>query len=160
MATHHASPKVAPVAMMANPDASQARASIEGDGSTDPRLMTGGLEPRTLPARDVDATNIEDRYVQFIFYCNPSIPQSKDTTELRKGFQSLPRTDGKTFQIFHLFDLVRKLEEQEIKTWSQLVVDMGVEPPDISKNQSTQKVQQYAVRLKVRLTEGLMLFAN
>ena len=30
-------------------------------------------------------------------------------------------------------------------------MELGVEPPDREKNQSTQKVQQYAVRLKVSL---------
>ena len=136
--------------MMGHPSAEQPRVSIESEGSPDLRgVANNSPETRSLPPRDVDAANIEDRYVQFIFYCNPSIPSSKDTTELRKGLQSLPRTDGKTFQVFTLFELVRKLEEKEIETWSQLVVVMGVEPPDISKNQSTQKVQQYAVRLKV-----------
>ena len=155
MGSHQPSPRVAPVAMMAHPDAERARVSIESDSSPDLRgIVNDSSETRSLPSRDVDAANIENRYVQFIFYCNPSIPSSKDTTELRKGFQSLPRTDGKTFQIFTLFELVRKLEEKEIETWSQLVVVMGVEPPDISKNQSTQKVQQYAVRLKVWQSSG------
>ena len=151
MRAHQPSPRVAPVAIMAHPhpEADQSRMSIEGDGSLDGKGITGHPETRSLPSRDVDAPSIEDSYVQFIFYCNPSIPLSTDTTELRKGFQSMPRTDGKTFQIFTLFDLVQKFENKEIETWSQLVVAMGVEPPDISKNQSTQKVQQYAVRLKV-----------
>lgn len=92
---------------------------------------------------------MEDYYVQFVFYCNPSLPLTTDTMELRKGFHSMPRTDGKTFDAYTLYELLQKLETKELESWSQLVIEMGVEPPDTSKNQSTQKVGQYAVRLKV-----------
>lgn len=88
-------------------------------------------------------------YTQFILYCNPSIPDDVDTTELRKGFRAPPRSDNKSFDPFVLFGLISRLEAKEIKTWTDLVVEFGVERPDPDKNQSTQKVQQYAVRLKV-----------
>jgi len=84
-------------------------------------------------------------------YCNPSVPLDTDTAELRKVFRSPPKSDGKTFSTFTLFELIRKLEEKEIKTWAQLAVDLGVEKPDFDKGQSSQKVQQYSVRLKVSL---------
>jgi hypothetical protein len=42
------------------------------------------------------------------------------------------------------------LDSKEIQTWTRLALDLGVEPPDMEKGQSTQKVQQYSVRLKVR----------
>ena len=102
-----------------------------------------------MPDRNVNNENMEDAYIQFVFYCNPYIATSTDTTELRKGFNSLPKTDGKTFSAFPLFELIRKLEAKEIETWAQLVVEMGVKQPDVASGQSTQKVQQYAVRLKV-----------
>lgn len=105
--------------------------------------------PRILPSVEISPENVEDAYVQFMFYCNPFISTAIDTTELRKGFRSPPKTDGKTFDTFVLFELIKKLNNKEIETWSQLVIELGVEPPDISKNQSTQKVQQFAVRLKV-----------
>ena len=107
---------------------------------------------RALPSREIDGASIEDAYVQFIMYCNPSIPADTDTTELRKGFRTPPKTDGKMFSPFTLFGLISRLEAHELKTWTQLVLELGVEPPDTSKNQSTQKVQQYAVRLKVQIT--------
>ena len=106
--------------------------------------------PRRLPLVEVKQDSIEDAYVQFILYCNPNIPLSTDTTELRRGFRSPPKTDGKVFDTYTLYGLIRRLEIKEIETWSQLVIEMGVEPPDATKNQSTQKVQQFAVRLKVR----------
>ena len=104
---------------------------------------------RNLPSRDVEDGTLDDAYVQFIMYCNPSVPLDVDTAELRKGFRNPPKSDGKSFSPFRLYELISKLELAEIKTWNQLVIDLGVDLPDAAKNQSSQKVQQYAVRLKV-----------
>lgn len=106
---------------------------------------------RSLPATDnISADNLDEIYAAFILYCNPYFPSSHDTTELKKIFKKPPMSDNKTFDPYNLFELLKKLEKGEIKTWIQLALDLGVEPPDIEKGQSTQKVQQYAVRLKVR----------
>ena len=105
--------------------------------------------PRTLPDKDITAETLEDAYVQFIWYCNPTLASTYSTDELRRGFASVPRADGKTFQTWALFELVRRLERGEIATWNILVVELGVEKPDTSKGQSGQKLGQYAVRLKV-----------
>lgn len=110
---------------------------------------TDQAETRVLPSREVTDENIDDAYVLFIFYCNPNVPSSVDTSELRKTFRCPPRSDGKSFSVFTLFELIRKLDTKEIKTWIQLAIELGVEPPSMEKKQSTQKVQQYAVRLKV-----------
>ena len=96
-------------------------------------------------------TTLEDHYVAFIFYCNPSLPSNLSTAELRRGFRSVPRTDGKSFETLTVFRLVGKLEKVEISTWIQLVTELGVEPPDLAKGGSGQKLQQYGVRLKVRM---------
>lgn len=104
---------------------------------------------RALPSIEVTDESLDNAYVDFILYCNPAIPTNVDTTELRKGFRSPPKSDGKSFSPFVLFGLISKLEGKEIKTWTQLVIELGVELPDPNKNQSSQKVQQYAVRLKV-----------
>lgn len=61
----------------------------------------------------------------------------------------MPRSDGRTFAVFDLFALIRRLEARELESWAQLVGELGVEPPDMAKSQSAQKVQQFAVRLKV-----------
>ena len=106
---------------------------------------------RSLPSKEVSESSIEDAFVQFIMYCNPSIPLEVDTTELRKGFRNPPKSDGKSFSPFRLYELISRLEVNDIKTWTQLVIELGVELPDAAKNQSSQKVQQYAVRLKVNL---------
>ncbi|OJD27630.1 hypothetical protein ACJ73_00963 [Blastomyces percursus] len=63
-------------------------------------------------------------------------------------FRTPPRSEGKSFCIFTLWQLIQKLDRKELKTWIQLAIELGVEPPSVEKKQSTQKVQQYAVRLK------------
>lgn len=106
-------------------------------------------ERRSLPTRAVTDDNLDDAYVNFIMYCNPTVALDTDTTELRKIFRAPPKSDGKSFSTFRLFELIGKLEQKEIKTWAQLALDLGVEPPSSEKGQSAQKVQQYSVRLKV-----------
>lgn len=107
------------------------------------------IEPRPMPSRDFSDETIDDAYVDFIFYCNPGVPASTNTSELRRMFRSPPKSDGKSFSIYTLWELIQKLDRKELKTWIQLAIELGVEPPLLEKKQSTQKVQQYAVRLKV-----------
>ncbi|KAE8356630.1 ARS binding protein 2-domain-containing protein [Aspergillus coremiiformis] len=113
-----------------------------------PREPLDQAESRSLPSRDITDETIDDAYVMFIFYCNPNVPMTVDTSELRKTFRCPPRSDGKSFSIFTLWELIRKLDSKELKTWISLATELGVEPPDLEQGQSTQKVQQYAVRLK------------
>ncbi|KAF1938852.1 hypothetical protein EJ02DRAFT_457527 [Clathrospora elynae] len=101
---------------------------------------------RSTPPRDVADDTIDDAYAAFILYCNPNFPVSIDTSELVKLFRTPPKSDGNAFSTWALFELIRKFDAKEIKTWTQLALDLGVKPPD--DNQSTQKVQQYSVRLK------------
>ena len=114
-----------------------------------PQSLSKPLTERCLPSKEVNEANFDSAYVQFILYCNPSIPLDVETEELRKGFRNPPRSDGNSFSPWNLFHLLQRMERKEIKTWAHLVTELGVEPPDKEKNQSTQKVQQYAVRLKV-----------
>ena len=119
------------------------------DNHHDLHQMIGHAPNRVLPSVEVKDETMDNAYVDFIMYCNPAIPADIDTTELRKSFRSPPKSDGKNFSPFVLFGLISRLEAKDIKTWTQLVTELGVELPDAAKNQSTQKVQQYAVRLKV-----------
>lgn len=102
-----------------------------------------------LPARNVTAETIEDAFVQFILACNPGVPIEADTAGLRESFRSPPKSGGKSFETWVLFDLIAQFQSKEIKTWGELALRLGVEPPDQDKGQSSQKIQQYAVRLKV-----------
>ncbi|KAI9886056.1 MAG: hypothetical protein M1823_002129 [Watsoniomyces obsoletus] len=104
------------------------------------------MSKRTLPAREVTEQTIEEAYIAFILYCNPTIPTPKGQTDLGRTFRTPPKSDGKAFSTFRLFELIHQLENKEIKSWSQLALSLGVDPPD--ETQSSQKVQQYAVRLK------------
>lgn len=123
--------------------------------TSSPRINSNTAQPgnfkpadRTLPTRDVSADNIADIYTDFILYCNPNFPLDVDTTTLKTTFQTPPKSDNKDFETYRLFELIRKFDAKEIKTWGQLALDLGVEAPDTSKGQSVQKVQQYSVRLK------------
>lgn len=129
--------------------------SLRHQQATDPADQ---VESRELPSRDLTNDTIDDAYAAFILYCNPNVPSSVDNAELRRAFRCLPRSDGKSFSVFTLFELIRKLDGGELKTWIQLATELGVEPPSIEKKQSTQKVQQYAVRLKV--SKGFGFFFN
>ena len=106
-------------------------------------------QPAMLPNRNVDINSIEEAYVSFVLACNPAVPSGTDTTALREAFRTPPRSDGRSFSIYMLYLLIRELEDRIIKTWAELALKLGVEPPDQEKGQSSQKIQQYAVRLKV-----------
>lgn len=103
---------------------------------------------RSLPDRNITADTIAEAYVAFILYCNPKFGLDVDTSTLESGFLTPPKSDNKEFETFKLFELIKKFDAKEIKTWGQLALDLGVDAPDTSKGQSTQKVQQYSVRLK------------
>ncbi|MCJ1285340.1 hypothetical protein MMC26_004680 [Xylographa opegraphella] len=149
-------PRNAPTALMIEPGLDSTQTQDIDPQQKNIAEATQALTPlqpysgrtRSLPSTDIDNESVDEAYVQFIFYCNPSIPLSTDATELKRGFRTMPKTDGNCFDTFALFLLIKKLEAKEIETWSQLVIELGVEPPDTTKNQSSQKVQQFAVRLK------------
>jgi hypothetical protein len=103
-----------------------------------------------LPDRDVGPSSVEDAYVRFIFHCNPALPLGlSDTASLREAFRNPPRSGGKAFEPWRVFELVKGFYGKEIRTWAELSTKLGVEPPDPSKDESSQKVAQYGVRLKV-----------
>ncbi|EAQ86989.1 hypothetical protein CHGG_08242 [Chaetomium globosum CBS 148.51] len=103
---------------------------------------------RALPDRSVNSASIEDAYTAFVLYCNPGVPIDTDSAALREAFRTPPKSGGKSFSTYTLFELIKKLETKELKTWAELALKLGVEPPDQEKGQSSQKIQQYAVRLK------------
>ncbi|KAI2616367.1 ARS binding protein 2-domain-containing protein [Hypomontagnella submonticulosa] len=107
-----------------------------------------GMVRPILPQKSVTSATIEDAYVNFILYCNPAVPLETDTATLRDAFRNPPKSEGKSFSTFALFELIKKLHSKELKTWAELALKLGVEPPDHDKGQSSQKIQQYAVRLK------------
>ncbi|KAF1961559.1 hypothetical protein CC80DRAFT_532156 [Byssothecium circinans] len=118
--------------------------------ASQPKQLVSNYVPtdRQAPSRDISDETIDNAFAAFILYCNPSFSTSTDTAELTRLFRTPPKSDGKAFSTWVLFELIRKFDAKEIKTWTQLALDLGVEPPDTDKGQSTQKVQQYSVRLK------------
>lgn len=111
---------------------------------------SAGLIRPTLPQKSVTTASIDDAYVSFILYCNPAVPLETDTAALREAFRTPPKSEGKSFSTYTLFELIKQLHAKELKTWAELALKLGVEPPDHDKGQSSQKIQQYAVRLKVK----------
>ncbi|KAI3401168.1 hypothetical protein diail_314 [Diaporthe ilicicola] len=103
---------------------------------------------RALPHKKVTPETIDSAYAQFILYCNPGVPPETDTTVLRDAFRVPPKSGGKSFSTYTLFELIGLFQTKEIKTWADLALQLGVDPPDQDKGQSAQKIQQYAVRLK------------
>jgi hypothetical protein len=128
--------------------------------TSQPRQATAHFEPadRDPPPRDVSDESIDNAYAAFILYCNPNFPTTTDTSELVKLFRTPPKSDGNAFSTWALFELIRKFDAKEIKTWTQLALDLGVKPPNTDEGQSTQKVQQYSVRLKVRHASSVSQF--
>ncbi|KAL2277545.1 hypothetical protein FJTKL_15378 [Diaporthe vaccinii] len=47
---------------------------------------------------------------------------------------------------------------QAIQNWADLALQLGVDPPDQDKGQSAQKIQQYAVRLKVMIVNPMAFY--
>lgn len=116
-----------------------------------PTSIPTSLPARVLPGKHVVESNIEHLFVAFIFYCNPAVPADTDTKALHEAFRMPPKSGGKSFSTYALFELIKELEAKELKTWAELVLKLGVEPPDVERGESAQKIQQYAVRLKVCL---------
>ncbi|KAF2845381.1 hypothetical protein T440DRAFT_460526 [Plenodomus tracheiphilus IPT5] len=123
-------------------------AAIEPTSQPKQRASACAPDDRSPPSRDVSDDTIDSAYAAFILYCNPHFPTSIDTAELLKLFRTPPKSDGNAFSTWTLFELIRKFDSKEIKTWTQLALDLGVKPPNTDEGQSTQKVQQYSVRLK------------
>ena len=140
-----------PAAVMSAPPPSASRSAAPSQAAT-PRPARPNYPPYTArpPLPDVNVTQetIEDAYVDFIFHCNPHVPLDTDTVVLRDTFSDPPKSGGKSFNTFVLFGLIKQLETKEIKTWAELALKLGVDPPDTDKGESSQKIQQYAVRLK------------
>ncbi|KAI1452893.1 ARS binding protein 2-domain-containing protein [Annulohypoxylon moriforme] len=120
---------------------------LPSPGKNETPRSVGMVRP-ILPQKSVTTASIEDAYVSFILYCNPAVPLETDTFALREAFRTPPKSEGKSFSTFTLFELIKKLHSKELKTWAELALKLGVEPPDHDKGQSSQKIQQYAVRLK------------
>lgn len=134
-------------------DSSQTQQRLPDGGPAVPTSPTPrGEVPAGLPDRDVTPATLEDAFVRFIFHCNPAAHRGSDTNVLREAFRAPPRNAGRSFDPAVIYDLVKKFYAKEIKTWTELTIALGVTPPDLSKDESSQKLTQYGVRLKVYIS--------
>lgn len=119
--------------------------SVESEPNAEP------TPPAVLPDKNVTPETIEDAYISFMLYCNPALPPDRDVSSLRDAFKIPPRSQGKEFSAWSVFEHVKKFYNKEISTWTEMVIQLGVDPPDLSKDESAQKLTQYGVRLKVSI---------
>ncbi|KAL1918922.1 uncharacterized protein VTP21DRAFT_2303 [Calcarisporiella thermophila] len=120
--------------------------AIQADSTPSPPTSSTTTTPtRTLPSKHVTESTISQAYIDFILYCNQTVATDVDTGPLMRSFFAVPRSDGKQFHPWALFCLCKRMHEGEIKSWVRLSIELGVERTD---DQSPQKIQQYAVRLK------------
>lgn len=105
---------------------------------------------RVLPSREVNRDTIQPAFVQFILFCNPEFnDEEADTERLGEVFSSPPTSSKKSFHVYDVYLQVKRLLGGEIKLWSQVALDLGVEPgPDEERSGASQRVVQYIVRLK------------
>ncbi|KAL1915156.1 uncharacterized protein VTP21DRAFT_7637 [Calcarisporiella thermophila] len=107
-------------------------------------VKSASPSPPPLPKKPVTEQTFTSAYVDFILHVTGS-PVGTNTDALRRSFLAMPRSDGKQFHPWALFRLCQRMHEGEIKSWVRLAIELGVERTD---EQSPQKIQQYAVRLK------------
>lgn len=74
--------------------------SAHFQGTNNMRTSQSITPERTLPARQINDQAMDDAYVQFIMYCNPSIPLDADSAELRRGTSSRIELLNE-FAVFH-----------------------------------------------------------
>ncbi|PNS20482.1 hypothetical protein CAC42_5932 [Sphaceloma murrayae] len=104
---------------------------------------------RSMPDRHVTRDSITEAYVQFILFCNPAYPDDVDIATLRETFSTPPTSNKKSFATFDIYVLVRRLHEYDnIRTWQQLAIELGVDPGTGDDGSGSQRVPQYIVRLK------------
>ena len=127
---------------MQPPSSTSPRLNRSTPGRPSPGPKTFSPPDRSLPSREVSAATITDAYVAFILYCNPHFPLDVETTTLQANFNSLPKSDNREFESYPLFQLIQKLDAKEIKTWSQLALELGVDAPDLLKGKLGRAVRQ------------------
>lgn len=107
--------------------------------------------PTRLPDRhSVNASNVTNSYIDFVGYSDPSIDTSDANTlsHLDKKFNAVPKTEGKVFTTWSLFECVTMMHRGEISNWSQLVGKLGVS--DVSgRPQYAQRCKRWLQKYKI-----------
>ncbi|KAI8973355.1 ARS binding protein 2-domain-containing protein [Mycotypha africana] len=106
-------------------------------------------KPRITGA-NVTAENIVDGYIQFVLshdaaYINDGI---ESLVFAKRKFQSVPKTGDITYTTWDIFQLVKKLHHQEIKNWSQLVGQLGLQDM-AGRPQFAQRVKRWMHKYKI-----------
>ncbi|GAA98174.1 uncharacterized protein L969DRAFT_93218 [Mixia osmundae IAM 14324] len=104
---------------------------------------------RRLPPRPIRSEeDLTHAYIEFCLYCNPHIPIDPvpaGVYDLRRSFNAVPKSGARHFKTWDLLGLLERLEGGELRTWTHLCTELGVER---TSEQSPQRIGQYSVRLK------------
>ncbi|KAG2224418.1 hypothetical protein INT45_002957, partial [Circinella minor] len=104
----------------------------------------------TITGETVNKDNIEEGYVQFILHHDPqSINDSIESLMyVKRKFSAVPKTGDLAYTTWDVFTLVKKLHNQQIKNWSQLVGQLGLSDMT-GRPQFAQRVKRWMRKYRI-----------
>ncbi|KAI9278270.1 ARS binding protein 2-domain-containing protein [Phascolomyces articulosus] len=104
----------------------------------------------TITGETVTKDNIEEGYVQFVLHHDPqSINDSIESLMyVKRKFSSVPKTGDLSYTTWDVFTLVKKLHNQQIKNWSQLVGQLGLSDMT-GRPQFAQRVKRWMRKYRI-----------
>ncbi|KAI7883553.1 hypothetical protein K492DRAFT_235343 [Lichtheimia hyalospora FSU 10163] len=104
----------------------------------------------TINGTNVTKDNIEEGYVQFIWHNDPSYigDSIENLMYVKRKFSSVPKTGDLAYTTWDVYALVKKLHNNEIKNWSQLVGRLGL--ADVpGRPQFAQRVKRWMRKYRI-----------
>ncbi|KAF7725876.1 hypothetical protein EC973_009208 [Apophysomyces ossiformis] len=103
-----------------------------------------------VTGENVNSSNIEDGYIQFVIHHDPQYIGDgiESLMYVKRKFSSVPRTGDLSYTTWDVFLLVKKLHNQEIKNWSQLVGQLGLSDM-AGRPQFAQRVKRWMHKYKI-----------
>ncbi|KAI9484852.1 ARS binding protein 2-domain-containing protein [Zychaea mexicana] len=104
----------------------------------------------TITGQSVTKDNIEEGYVQFVLQHDPqSVNDSIESLMyVKRKFSSVPKTGDLSYTTWDVFNLVKKLHNQQIKNWSQLVGQLGLSDMT-GRPQFAQRVKRWMRKYRI-----------
>ncbi|KAI8081948.1 ARS binding protein 2-domain-containing protein [Gilbertella persicaria] len=104
----------------------------------------------TIHGDNVTAANIAEGYIQFVLSHDESYIGDgiESLVYAKRKFCSVPKTADITYSTWDIYQLVLKLHRREIKNWSQLVGQLGLQDMT-GRPQFAQRVKRWMHRYKI-----------
>ncbi|ORY91124.1 ARS binding protein 2-domain-containing protein [Syncephalastrum racemosum] len=104
----------------------------------------------SITGETVTSENIEDGYLQFVLHHDPQYvgDNIENLLYVKRKFSSVPRTGDLSYTTWDVFVLVKKLHNQELKNWSQLVGQLGLSDM-AGRPQFAQRVKRWMHKYKI-----------